>query len=372
MKLNAMIKVILTLTLIMLLVLLATTVYASQAISVTIDGERVNFAGQQPAIIDGRTLVPVRGVFEQLGFDVDWNGELQTVFMSGPAHHVVIGINQAEFTVNGNPFILEVPAQIINGSTMLPIRAVVEAVGYWLGWDSVTQTVQIFRTQPEPQPPSQEEPPSRKEEPAVITADSVTIIRDGITVARADRTGVHILARILLTQEEIQSLIPHAKTQHETRMSAHPNSAMTQQELEAWNQEYDDLGGMNAFELEILYLINNIRAENNLVPFGLCPALNRASRLHTNLLAENRWTSGTRHRDIFYGRHSDRVGLFDSSIFSVGENTGSSAASAGLAVDNWMGSPAHRSLIRNAFWENPHIGVGITPNGGRTTKFSAF
>jgi len=369
MKLDVVIKRILALTLILLLVLSATAVFASQPISVTIDGERVNFTGQQPAIIDGRTLVPVRGVFEQLGFQVDWNGELQTVFISGSAHQVVIGINQAEFTVNGNPFMLDVPAQIINGSTMLPIRAVVEAVGYWLGWDSVTQTVQIFRTQPEYQQPPHEEPPPRQEEPTVITADSVTITRDGITVARADRTGVHILARVLLTQEEIQSLLPHARTEHETRMSAHPNGAMTPQELEAWNQEYDDLGGMNDFELEILYLINNIRIENNLSPYGLCPTLNRASRLHTNLLAENRWTGGTRHRDIFYGRHIDRVKLFDPSLSSGSEITGGSVASAELAVDSWMNSLGHRGAIINPFLER-HIGVGVTPNGGRTVKFT--
>ena len=46
--------------------------YAADGISVTINGEQVVFENQQPVIVDGRTLVPVRGVFEALGFEVDW------------------------------------------------------------------------------------------------------------------------------------------------------------------------------------------------------------------------------------------------------------------------------------------------------------
>lgn len=53
--------------------LIPTAVYAADSnIRVTVDGQLVAFEGQYPAIVDGRTLVPVRGVFEQLGFTVDW------------------------------------------------------------------------------------------------------------------------------------------------------------------------------------------------------------------------------------------------------------------------------------------------------------
>jgi len=56
------------------------TTFANQPITVTIDGQQVQFQNTQPQIVDGRTLVPARGVFEHLGFDVQWNGDLQRLF----------------------------------------------------------------------------------------------------------------------------------------------------------------------------------------------------------------------------------------------------------------------------------------------------
>ena len=112
-------------------------------ISVTINGTAVNFTDQQPALIDGRTLVPVRGVFEALDFEVGWNPEARQVTLSRANDTIVITIDSATFTANGIGHTLDVPAQIIGGSTMLPIRAVLEAVGYELDWDGVTQTVII-------------------------------------------------------------------------------------------------------------------------------------------------------------------------------------------------------------------------------------
>ena len=112
--------------------LAAAAVYANDAISVIIDGQQVTFEAQQPVIIDGRTLVPVRGVFEQLGFEVDWDGDNRQAILESENYTVIITIDSAAFTTNGVSHELDVPAQIIGGSTMLPIRAVMESVGYYL------------------------------------------------------------------------------------------------------------------------------------------------------------------------------------------------------------------------------------------------
>ena len=110
-------------------------------IFVTVNNEQVNFADQNPVIVDGRTLVPIRGVFEALGFEVHWHQETQTVTLTNAPYIVVITVGSPVFTTNGEEFELDVPAQIINGRTMLPIRAVVESLGMAVMWNQVSDTV---------------------------------------------------------------------------------------------------------------------------------------------------------------------------------------------------------------------------------------
>jgi uncharacterized Zn-binding protein involved in type VI secretion len=112
--------------------------------NVTINGIPVNFpGGQGPAIEGGRTLVPVRGVFEMLGFNVDWEAATSTAILSNDTITMRITIGNDVFTVNGTPHTLDVPAQNIGGRTMVPIRLPLESVGYNIGWDAATSTVLI-------------------------------------------------------------------------------------------------------------------------------------------------------------------------------------------------------------------------------------
>jgi len=125
------------------LALLFSVAAKAQTLSVTIDGQPVAFTDQAPVVVQGRTLVPVRGVFEALGFDVAWYEATQEVILRGPAHTVTITIGRDTFESNGVLRPLEVPAQTINGRTMLPIRAVLESVGLEVGWDAAINTVWV-------------------------------------------------------------------------------------------------------------------------------------------------------------------------------------------------------------------------------------
>ena len=91
-----------------------------------IDGENPNV---KPVVLDGRTLVPVRYICETFDGTVDWKELTKTV-------SIKIGRNDIKFTINKNNMIvnvaskpLDVPAQIIDGRTMVPLRALVEAIG---------------------------------------------------------------------------------------------------------------------------------------------------------------------------------------------------------------------------------------------------
>ena len=113
-------------------------------IGVTVDGERVVFEDQQPVIVDGRTLVPVRGVFEFVGFEVDWDPDARQATLTSDDYEVIITVGSATFTTNGTNNTLDVPAQIIGGRTLLPIRAVLESVGYNVYWDNANRTVIVL------------------------------------------------------------------------------------------------------------------------------------------------------------------------------------------------------------------------------------
>jgi len=150
----------------------STTYGNTSTINVTVNGQTVNFSGQRPTLVDGRVLVPVREVFETLGFTVQWVSEVQQVSLTRATDRVTIVLGEALFetSIAGNIswHLLDVPAQVISGSTMLPIRAVVESVGYSLTWNSETSTVSIFSSSgPATQQPSAPTPPVVPQQPAI-------------------------------------------------------------------------------------------------------------------------------------------------------------------------------------------------------------
>lgn len=87
-------------------------------------------------IIDGRTLVPVRGVFEELGFNVIWDAETKTAFLSDDNYTVKIQNGATTFTTNSETITPEVPQQNISGSFYLPLRAIGDSIGATTDWDN--------------------------------------------------------------------------------------------------------------------------------------------------------------------------------------------------------------------------------------------
>lgn len=113
---------------------------------VILDGTQLSF--DVPPIIDqGRTLVPLRGIFEALGADLNWDQNTQTVTATkaGTEIRLVIG---GQAYKNGQPIKLDVPAQITNGRTLIPLRFVSEALGASVDWNGTTQTVTIISQSP--------------------------------------------------------------------------------------------------------------------------------------------------------------------------------------------------------------------------------
>lgn len=109
----------------------------------------IHFPDQKPVIKDSRTLVPIRPIAEGLGFDVDWNEQNRSVVIKKGDTQIKLVVSQKIARRNGETIPLDVPAQIINKRTMVPVRFIAEALSYEVNWDTATQTVSIADKTPE-------------------------------------------------------------------------------------------------------------------------------------------------------------------------------------------------------------------------------
>lgn len=112
------------------------------AASININGAVLN-TDVAPVIIEGRTLVPMRAIFEKLGADIEWNDKTRSVTATSDEAVITLTVDNTEVTVNGTLDTLDIPAQIIDGRTMVPVRFVAESLNCVVDWDAATQTVLV-------------------------------------------------------------------------------------------------------------------------------------------------------------------------------------------------------------------------------------
>lgn len=121
----------------------ASVAVAQQGISVIVNGNPVVFNGARPQEVNGRVLVPLRGVLEQLGAYVDWQPAGQLVTATKANTDIQLRIGERMARVNNRPVTLDVPAMIYRGNTMVPLRFVSEALGADVRWEPSQYAVLI-------------------------------------------------------------------------------------------------------------------------------------------------------------------------------------------------------------------------------------
>ena len=119
-----------------------TQAYSADEVKVELDGAGLEF-DVAPQIIEGRTLVPLRVIFEALGAEVDWNGETRTVTADKGDIEISMTIGDNIMRINSKEVTLDVPPQIIDDRTLVPARAVAEGFGAKVDWNGDTRTVII-------------------------------------------------------------------------------------------------------------------------------------------------------------------------------------------------------------------------------------
>ncbi len=173
------------------------TVQAAQRnISIVLNGNHLAFSNAQPQLVNGSVLVPARGVFENMGFQAQWDDTTKTSTLRKEGMTIVSQLGASYFTVNGNQKSLDVPVQIIDGTLMLPLRAISEATGAQVDWDANTFTASInTNAQASIQQPSTLAQPSPgRPEVEDIIFDGYVInkvdVGNGVTLCKGDTREV--------------------------------------------------------------------------------------------------------------------------------------------------------------------------------------
>lgn len=97
-----------------------------------------------PVSIDGRILVPSREVFEAIGAEIEYKDLEKKVYILYNDMLVVLEIDNTEVWMNGEILSLDVPAKIINGKLMIPVRFVSEQFGFKVSWSQEDKSVSII------------------------------------------------------------------------------------------------------------------------------------------------------------------------------------------------------------------------------------
>lgn len=119
---------------------------ADENIKIYVDGKQVE-TDQPPVIIDGRTLVPLRAAAEAMGCEVEWNAEEKEITLTKGPKRIFLNIGSSEYFANekygGGVGEMDTAPAIINGKTMLPIRYVAENYYYDVEWNAEERCIYI-------------------------------------------------------------------------------------------------------------------------------------------------------------------------------------------------------------------------------------
>jgi foldase protein PrsA len=118
----------------------------SENIRLICDGKQIEF-DVEPQIVNGRTLVPIRAIFETVGLAVEWDTESKTVKgqSDDESNSIKFTIGSNKTIVNNEEKVLDVPACIIDGRTMVPLRFLSENMGYNVVWVGESNLILISK-----------------------------------------------------------------------------------------------------------------------------------------------------------------------------------------------------------------------------------
>jgi len=333
-------------------VLASTAPNTSNDIRVFVNGQQVIFDDQQPVIINNRTMVPVRGLFEALDYDVEWLPASRTARLERRVEHYT-EIHTIDIPVDGTTFTShlwdrapetitpEVPQQLINGRTMLPLSAITQTMeGVDARWDGPNRSVIITTGNGNVVGPTATPAPTVSPTPIPTASPTPT--------PSVTPTPDAWMEPFLYTQSSITL----------------PNRRLTESERQDWVTEYNAMGGASAFELEVIRLVNEIRNEHGLPPFEICETLMMAARFYSQTIGNLELPIG--HNEGPYGGSRGTVHAFGMARGIANGNAGARTPEG--VIEAWRNSPTHwENILRNT--STILVGFGTHLEGQRVINY---
>lgn len=244
--------------------------------------------------------------------------------------------------------------QIVNNRTLVPIRAIAEAMGASVQWDEQQQTVRLTLT-------------NQRNVLFTIQSPYVQTVQGTSYVKKVDEPAQIIQQRTMLPLRAIGESLgylvhwdPQRRTVTFTRQAGTYYTVFPQYEV------FGDIEGMLRHELDIFWLVNNTRQKNQVPPFILHTELSRIARHKSADMLEKEYFG---HTSPTYGTPFEMLMKYSLTFQAVGENIAAGYTSPYQAMNGWMDSEGHRRNILSTNFS--HIGVGyVNGQGGYGTYWT--
>lgn len=118
----------------------------SNPVNVKVYDQYIDFSSinQWPFIENGRTMVPLRAVFEVMNCNVRWEQSKSSAVVEYEGTTILIPANSSTAYINGTASTLDVAAMLVNDRIMVPLRFISEAIDKTVIWDDTNKTVLIY------------------------------------------------------------------------------------------------------------------------------------------------------------------------------------------------------------------------------------
>lgn len=198
--------------------------------------KEIDSFGTSPIISNGRTLLPIRAVVEEMGGTVEWNAENKQTELKYSDTDIVLTIDSQTALLNGTDTEIDAAPVIINARTFLPIRFIAESFGFNVDWNSENKTITILSASAVPEN-KVSEPQPKDENKTLVVYFSVTGNTDNVAKKIASETNADIYrieAKQPYTDEDIDY------NNEDSRTSIEQNDRSARPEMAGTIENFDD------------------------------------------------------------------------------------------------------------------------------------